>query len=117
MKIGRGGKILIYTVLGVFLFVIIVTVGNTIRISNSREFLVAKEYLKSNPEILEKVGEIKDFGNFPSGSIRSEDGSIFAQIEVEVQGAKSRADIVLIMSKSPNAAWSYDEILIKDSND
>lgn len=117
MKIGRGGKILIYTVLCIFLFVIIVTVGNTIRISNSREFFVAKEYLKSNPEILEKVGEIKDFGDFPSGSIRSEDGSTFAQIEVEVQGAKSRADVILIMSKSPNSSWSYDKMLIKESND
>lgn len=117
MKIGRGGKFILYTLLCILAFVILVTIGNTIRISTSQEFSIAKEYLKSSPEVLEKIGEVKDFGNFPSGSIKTKDGNTYVQIETMVQGVNSRADVILVMSKKSGTSWSVDDLFIKKKYD
>ena len=98
------------------LLVIVVTIGNTIKISTSDEYDLAKEYLKNNKELIKKTGEILNFGSFPSGSIRSENGAEFAQIETEVEGKESKVEVILLMSKNPGDNWTFDQMYIQNND-
>jgi len=113
MKIPNLIRYILYAGLGLLTFVLLVTVGNTIRISSSEEYTLAKEYLTKNPELIQEVGEIKNFGRFPSGGIRTTNGAKFAQIEVDVEGSKAEAKVILLMSQQPLENWSFDEIHIQ----
>ena len=98
------------------IFVLLVTIGNTIKISNSDEYELAKEYLKNNKELIKEVGEIQNFGSFPSGSIRSENGAEFAQIETDVEGEESKVEVILLMSKNPGDNWTFDQMYIQNND-
>ncbi len=113
MRIPKIFKYILYTVLGLVVFILIVTVGNTIKISSSEEYELAKKYLTTNSELIEEIGEVKEFGSFPSGGIRTENGAEFAQIETTVEGENSKAKVILLMSKKPLDEWSFDEIYIE----
>lgn len=113
MKIPKTFKYILYSGLGIIFFILIVTIGNTLRISYSDEYTLAKEYLKNNSELINEIGEINEFGQFPSGSIRSENGARYAQIETKVEGTKSTAKVILLMSKQPSGNWTFGEIYIQ----
>ncbi|MFV8226124.1 hypothetical protein [Christiangramia aquimixticola] len=113
MKNNKIIKYISYTILGILLFVIVVTLGNTVKISTSDEYALAKDYLKNNKELIEEIGEIKSFGSFPSGSIRSEDGAEYAQIETDVEGKNSEIKVILLMSKQPLDKWKFDQLYLQ----
>ncbi|TRO66779.1 cytochrome c oxidase assembly factor Coa1 family protein [Christiangramia sabulilitoris] len=113
MKNNKIIKYISYTILGMLLLVLVVTIGNTIKISNSDEYALAKDYLKNNKELIEEIGEIQSFGSFPSGSIRSEDGAKFAQIETDVEGKSSEVKVILLMSKQPLDNWKFDQLYLQ----
>ena len=103
-------KIFSYVVLGIIGFVLIVKIGNYIKIVNSEAYTLAKKYIETNQNLIEKTGEIQEFGKFPSGSIGYKNGKTVAQIETRVIGAKSNGDVILLMEKQPNKDWEYKKI-------
>ena len=113
MKIPKIFKYILYSGLGLIIFILIVTIGNTLRISYSDEYALAKEHLENNSELIKEIGEINEFGQFPSGGIRTENGARYAQIEITVEGTKSTAKVILMMSKQPSDVWTFDEIYIQ----
>ena len=113
MRIPKFFKYILYVVLGIVVFILVVTIGNTIKISNSEEYELAKKHLTNNPELIAEIGEIQEFGRFPSGGTRSENGSEYAQIETTVEGTKAKAKVILLMSKKPSDKWTFNQIHIE----
>ncbi|WP_034230580.1 hypothetical protein, partial [Aquimarina pacifica] len=67
-------KIFSYVVLSILGFVIVVSVGNYIKIVNSEAYSLAKPYIINNQELIDRIGEVESFGKFPSGSIGYKNG-------------------------------------------
>ncbi len=100
-------KILLYTFLTILGLIFIFYLGNFIKISTSDEYDLAKKYVKSNKKLIDEIGKIKEFGVFPTGSIREQNGKKFAQIHLNIKASKESGKIILTMLKKPNEDWEY----------
>lgn len=107
-------EIFSYVVLSIFSFIIIVNIGNYIKIRSSEAYDLAKTHIKSHPDLIKKTGEIKEFGKFPSGSIRFENGKTVAQIETKVIGSKLSGKVIVLMEKNNNEDWEYIRIFFNE---
>ncbi len=106
-------KYLAYSIIGIIVLYISVTIGNTIKISNSESFKVAKDYVLNDENIINQLGNIKSFGSFPSGAIKTINGIEHAQIELFVEGSIKEGNIVLIMEKNGNN-WEVKDFFYDD---
>ena len=61
----------------------------------------------------EKIGKVKSFGSFPSGSIKTVNGIEYAQLEIKVIGSKKEIDVIVFMEKN-NDEWVLKDIFIND---
>lgn len=109
-------KIFTYVVLSIFTFIVIVNVGNYIKITNSEAYVLAKSHIKSHPDLIEKIGEVISFGKFPSGSIHYENGKTVAQIETKVIGSKLSGEVIVLMEKWPNKDWEYKRVFFNKND-
>ena len=109
-------KIFGFVILGIISFIFIVKVGNYIKIVNSEAYTLAKKHIRTNNEVIQKVGQIKEFGKFPSGSIGYENGKTVAQIETRIIGSKLSGDIILLMEKATNKDWQFKEIFFDEDD-
>jgi hypothetical protein len=107
-------KYLLYTAIGIGILIIITIIGNTIKISNSEAYSIAKKEIINNNEIIERVGKIKSFGRFPSGSIRMENQKYYAQLEIEIIGNLNMVKAIIYMNKNNNDDWVINEIFLYD---
>lgn len=104
-KIGIG--LLIFTL---FLQLIQVSV-----IPFTDAFATTKNYLNSNQEIIDEIGQIEGFslmtlGSYHSGS-NSEGTYGSAKIYITVKGQKKFTDLIIFVSKNiDQPAWTVDEI-------
>lgn len=109
----KFAKYILYTAVGIIIFIVVVTIGNTIKINNSEAYSIAKNEILVESIIVEKVGKVESFGNFPSGSIKTVNGIDYAQLEIKVIGSKKEVDVVVSMEKN-NAEWVLKDIFIND---
>lgn len=108
-------KIFSYFILSILLFFLVVNVGNYVRITNSEAYVLAKAYIKTHPDLIEKVGDIQSFGRFPSGKIGYENGKNIAQIETNIVGMKKSGKVIVLMEKRPNKEWVYKKIYFDEN--
>lgn len=94
-------KILAITIIVIVSLVLVTIVVSAIKISNSDAYDFAKEQILINDKTIDRIGEIKSFGRFPSGKLRKNE----AQIETNVSGTKSEARIILILEKNEINEW------------
>jgi len=106
-------KYILYTAIVIGALIIIIIVGNTIKISNSEAYNVAKKEIITNNETIECLGKIKGFGRFPSGSIRMENQKYYAQLEIEIIGDLNTTKAIIYMNKN-NEDWIINEIFLYD---
>lgn len=106
-------KYFVYSIAGIILMYIVVTIGNTIKISNSEPFKIAKNYIENNQEINKQIGNIKKIGLFPSGAIKTVNGLEYAQIELFVEGNIKKSNIILMMEKN-EGRWEIKEYYYND---
>jgi hypothetical protein len=110
-------KYFIYSILGIFIFMSIVTIGNTIKIRLSEEYGIAKDLISKNKEVISKIGRVEKYGLFPSGSIRVENGIDYAQIETEVTGESGDVYVILRMMKNYKNVWIAEGIFVNEIKD
>lgn len=107
-------KTLICTVLSISVLIIAVRVINCITIKNSEAYDLALSYVKSQPELIEQLGEIQSFGKYPRGGIGNENGKTVAQIETKVIASKWSGNIIVLMEKYPNKEWIFKTIYLDE---
>lgn len=95
--------------------IIIISFGLTIitptiiLIKNSEAYITAIDFLKTDPTIKEKVGNVKSFGLIPFGGLQSrisngvETGN--ASFQIIVNGSKKNMDVTIYLLKQADSAW------------
>ena len=68
----------------------------------------AKHFLSSSAVVRAKVGTIKDFGLFPSGSVKVNNGVGSAHLIFSLKGDKGEGRAVLDLEKPPNGDWKVE---------
>lgn len=106
-------KSILYSAIGIIILIVVVTIGNTIKINNSEAYTIAKNKMLDESIIVEKIGKVESFGNFPSGSIKTVNGIEYAQLEMKVIGSEKEADVVVYMEKN-NDEWILKDVFIND---
>lgn len=104
VKIGIG-----FLLFGLILLPFIVFIFKT-----SDAYKTAIEYLKTDPEVKKKIGNIKGFGLIPKGEMKSttingaESGEAIFNLTIE--GDIKYKDITVVLKKSPQTNWTVISI-------
>ncbi|AXG74864.1 hypothetical protein DVK85_11750 [Flavobacterium arcticum] len=102
---------------GIILIYILFPLVNTIRTQFSKEYEVALDYIKDNSDLVQKIGQVKDFGNFPhTVIIKYSDGTKQTKIETKVIGEKSEIEVEIYMEQDWERKWDVKQIIIKDES-
>lgn len=115
----------IFLIIGVVLGTIILLVGIFVgaiagitfySISHSQAAETAKEFLKKNETLKKDIGEVKDFGTFITGSIKTRNNEGAAALSLKVIGEKKtvNADVILMYRDGSN--WRVTAATYKSSD-
>src|SRR5256714_2607673 len=82
-------------------------------IGNSEAANTARAYLRSNEKLKQDIGEVKDFGSLVTGSVKVQNASGDATLQIKVYGEKKTVNATVDLSYRNNRAWrvtgaSYD---------
>lgn len=83
-------------------------------LKSSDAYDAATEYLKSDPTIIDEIGDFKGFGLIPSGSVATtkingvESGN--ATFEIIVKGKRKYKDVTIDLEKAPDKSWTVTGI-------
>lgn len=66
---------------------------------------VAKEYLAKSPVVVGKLGAVKEFGRFPSGSESIVNGVGTAHFIISIKGATGDGSAAVDLAKKSGEAW------------
>ena len=97
-------------ILAFILFDLALMLGITQIIRNGDSFKAAAEYLKHNSKITAIVGDVENFGSFPSGSVSTSNGHGSAELKINVYGSKGDLAVWVELSKSPDSDWVVEHI-------
>ncbi len=65
----------------------------------------AQDYLRSNEKLRQDIGDIKDFGTFPSGSINVENFDGDASLKLKVIGINKTIDATVDLTYRQGRSW------------
>lgn len=65
----------------------------------------SKEFLASNPVVVQKIGKIERFGRVPSGTFEETNGRGSAHLTLTLHGEKGEAKATLDLTKEPGGSW------------
>ena len=65
----------------------------------------SKDFLKADPTVKEQIGEIKDFGLFPSGGFNEVNGEGTARLTFSLKGTKGEGKAELGLVKHKGKEW------------
>ncbi|WP_338732129.1 hypothetical protein [Mangrovimonas cancribranchiae] len=106
----------LYALIGLVLLFSIAFIGSVIKISNSKAYTFAKQYINTNEKVISRIGDVEKFGMFPTGSLdlgKNEVGENEVQIETKVFGKLGKANIVLVLTKV-SSTWKVNEFYFKE---
>jgi hypothetical protein len=112
----RHGKKIIWVTIGIciFIFGLVLLPVVVFMLKTSDAYIVATEYLKSDPKMKGEFGDINGFGLIPTGSVQkniingAESGS--ATFELIVKGDKKYKDVTIHLEKTPETFWTVTDI-------
>ena len=93
----------------IFLFFIIV--GS---MKKSDAYKTAVVEIENNQQLKNEIGEITDYGMFPTGSINYVDGYGEAELEIKVIGTKSTKSVYVYLIKEVDKEWQLVEMIDED---
>lgn len=74
-------------------------------INNSEATRTAKDFLRGNEKLKQDVGEIKDFGYFVTGSIRTRNDDGNASLHLKVIGERRTVDASVYLTYKRGQKW------------
>ena len=112
----RHGKRIIWVTIGIcfLIFGLALLPVVVFMLKTTEAYATALEYLKSDPNINEHVGNVRGFGFIPTGSVqtttinRIESGN--AIFEIVVKGDKKYLDLTVYLEKKPDSLWTVTYI-------
>jgi len=111
IEIRHGKKIIWFTIgICILIFGLVLMPVVVYMLKTSDAYDSALEYLKSDPNIKEQVGNIKGFGLIPTGGVQTttingvESGN--ATFDIVVRGDKKYQDVTIELVKQPDSLWS-----------
>ena len=91
-------------------FICIMIVGVMQLIKHDSSYKIATQYIKSNLEIKQIVGNDITIGYFPSGGIHYENGHGSSDFKIKVIGNRSTIFVYISLTKEPNSSWIVNSI-------
>jgi len=82
---------------------VIFTAYAIVSIHNSEKCMIAKQYLENNPEFLDQVGSIINYGYFVSHHVSNSETKSY--IGLKVQGTKKTVRVKVHFIKDPEGNW------------
>ncbi len=112
----QRGKKIIWVTLGIFflLFGLVLLPVVVFILKTSEPYGAATNYLKSDPGIIDEIGNVRGFGLIPTGSVQTttvngvESG--YAIFELIVRGDKKIMDVTIELEKDPDKFWTVTDI-------
>ncbi len=105
-----------FLILGTVIFGVIYFALST-TFKNSEPYQKSIEMIKTNPEIVEYLGDnIERYGMF-SGGIQSDLLGSRASIHYKVEGSKAKAYVYVNAVKENGDQWTYNQILVFKDGD
>lgn len=101
---------IIGVVVGTIVLLIAIFVGGVIgiayyTISQSEATATAKEFLKKNEILKQDIGEVKDFGTFISGNVKTRNNDGGAVLILKVIGEKKTVNATVYLMFREGRAW------------
>lgn len=108
-KIIAANAFAIYAV-AILIGVVLISFYALGKIRNSEALMAAKEYVKSDPLVLERIGRVEDYGYFVTGSVKSD----VASLNFEIKGGSSDLEARCNLAKDPQTGkWQVLNIKYK----
>jgi hypothetical protein len=105
---GLKPKIIAVIIIGIIIFLF---VGQQ-SINTSPKFIKAKEYIESNKEVTNSIGDITGYGFFVSHVIEKDERHSY--IGIKVTGTKRTAVVRVIFNRNENGEWLIDHLELKN---
>lgn len=77
--------------------------------NNSEAAETARTYLRTNETLKQDIGEVKDFGSFPTGNINVQNQNGEATLNLKVYGERKTVYATVSMSYRSNQNWRVTE--------
>ena len=77
--------------------------------NNSEAAETARTYLRTNETLKRDIGEVKDFGSFPTGNINVQNQSGEATLNLKVYGERKTVNATVSLAYRSNQAWRVVE--------
>lgn len=82
--------------------------------NNSEAAETARTYLRTNEQLKQDIGEVKDFGSFPTGNINIQNQSGEATLNLKVYGERKTVYATVSLSFRSNQNWRVTEAWYDD---
>jgi Cytochrome oxidase complex assembly protein 1 len=74
-------------------------------IGQSEAATEARQFLRNNDQLKAEIGEVKDFGSFPTGNVNIESGSGRSTINIKVIGERKEVNATVELTYRNNQPW------------
>lgn len=74
-------------------------------IGQSEAANTARQFLRENEQLKAEIGEVKDFGSFPTGNVNVENGSGRSTINIKVIGERKEVNATVELTYRNNQPW------------
>lgn len=104
----------VLTVICLAIFAFFLSCFVEFELKTSDAYQAAIEYLKTDDQVKNLVGDVKGFGLFPTGAIQSttvngtESGN--ANFRITIKGTKKYKDVTITVEKGPETFWQVVSI-------
>ena len=82
--------------------------------NNSQAAETARTYLRTNEALKRDIGEVKDFGSFPTGNINTQNQSGEATLHLKVYGERKTVNATVSLAYRNNQDWQVTEAFYDD---
>ena len=83
-------------------------------IGNSEAAETARTYLRTNEQLKQDIGEVKDFGSFVTGNINTQNQNGEATLNLKVYGERKTVNATVSLAYRSNQNWRVTEAFYDD---
>lgn len=107
---GKKIAAIVISALVALLLLVVLFVGGMVAVffysfGQSDAATTAKEFLRRNDRLARDIGDVRDFGWFVTGSIRTNDGAGDANLNLKAIGERGSVNASVMLRSSTGGAW------------
>jgi hypothetical protein len=113
--------IIIVSIIAVLALIVVLFAGAIIggvfyAVNNSEATTVAKNFLRSNEKLKQDIGEVRDFGYFVTGSIKSRNNDGNASLYLKVIGERRTVNAEVYLMYKQGRQWRVTDASYKNES-